>query len=288
VPSTWSIDLHFAKKEYAEKFPENPFISIAQHDRRIDRDFGYPIPYRCLYSANIANLFMAGRDISVTDEALGTTRVMKTIGMMGEVVGKAAAIAVKHNCTPRDVYHLYWSEMDTLLKLPGRARRGLDGTFDIRGAPPPPVDDTGGRDVGNGISLASLTGIVVDNTKAKLTGHWTSGANLDHVGADYQYARGAGAKAVFEFTVPADGRYEVRFATAPHENRASNTAYVVRNAAGQKRGTVNQKQPPTIANHWVSLGTYQFKANQPAAVEIDAANADGNVHIDAVNVVPAP
>jgi hypothetical protein len=87
VPSTWSIDLHYAKQEYAKKFPDNPFISIAEHDRRVDRTFGYPVPYRCLYSANLTNMFMAGRNISVTDHALGTVRVMKTIGMMGEVVG---------------------------------------------------------------------------------------------------------------------------------------------------------------------------------------------------------
>lgn len=283
VPSTWSIDLHFPKQEFAKKFPDNPFISIAEHDRRIDRQFGYPIPYRCLYSVNVSNMFMAGRNISVTDQALGTVRVMKTIGMMGEVVGKAASIAIRRNCSPRDVYHLYWSEMDALLKLPGRARRGADDTFDISGPAPAPVVD----DAGRGTPLASLKGIVIDNTHAKLTGRWTSGANLDHVGADYAYARGAGLKATFVITVPADGRYEVRFATAPHENRASNTAYVVRGADGEKAGTINQKQPPTIENRWVSLGVHRFTAGKPGAVEISAEKADGNVHIDAVQVLPA-
>ena len=144
VPSTWSIDLHFPKDEYAKKFPDNPFISYADHDRRVDRAYGYPIPYRCLYSVNVNNLFMAGRNISVTDHALGTVRVMKTIGMMGEVVGKAASIAVRRGCTPREVYTLYWQEMDQLLKLPGRARRLPDDTFDVSGPAPAPVDDSGG------------------------------------------------------------------------------------------------------------------------------------------------
>ena len=284
VPSTWSIDLHFGKEEYAKKFPDNPFISVAKHDNRIDKAYGYPIPYRCLYSVNVNNLFMAGRDISVTDEALGTVRVMKTIGMMGEVVGKAASVAIKHNATPRDVYHLYWSELDALMKLPGRARRGLDGTFDVSGAPPPPVDDSGGRDTGS--SMAALKGIVIDNKAAKLTGRWSSGGSLEHVGPDYQYGRGPGTKAVFEFNVPKDGRYEVRFATAPHEYRASNTAYSVRSAEGEKSGTIDQKKPATIAKQWVSLGVYRFYAGHPGAVEINAENANGNVHIDAVNVVP--
>jgi hypothetical protein len=60
---------------------------------------------------------MAGRCISVTHEALGTVRVMKTCGMMGEVVGKAASVAVKHGTTPRGVYENHWAEMDELLKL---------------------------------------------------------------------------------------------------------------------------------------------------------------------------
>lgn len=127
VPSTWSIDLHYPKQEYAKKFPDNPFISIAVHDNRVDRTYGYPIPYRCFYSKDVANLFMAGRCISVTHEALGTVRVMKTCGMMGEVVGKAASVAIRHGTTPRGVYETHWGEMDELLKLPGKARRTSPG-----------------------------------------------------------------------------------------------------------------------------------------------------------------
>ncbi len=284
VPSTWSIDLHFPKKEYAKKFPDNPFISIAEHDRRVDRTFGYPIPYRCLYSVNVPNLFMAGRNISVTDHALGTVRVMKTIGMMGEVVGKAAAIAIQNNCTPRDVYTFHWAKLDALLQLPGRARRGADNTFDLSGAVPGPVDDTGGR--GTGVALASLKGIVVDNKAAKLTGKWASAASLEHVGTDYVFARGEGRKASFEFSVPADGMYEVRFATAAHENRASNTTLTIRTADGNKSVTVDQQKAPPLDGRWVSLGKFRFAAGKPAAVEVDATNANGNVHLDAVQVLP--
>jgi hypothetical protein len=286
VPSTWSIDLHFPKEEYAKKFPDNPFISVAKFDARVDKQYGYPIPYRCLYSVNIANLFMAGRDISVTDEALGTTRVMKTIGMMGEVVGKAASIAVQRNCTPRDIYAKYWNELDGLLKLPGRARRAtLEAPFQISGGDLAPVDDTGGR--GSGVSPASLPGIIVDNRAARLTGDWTVGSSLEHIGPDYAYARGPGHTATFAFTVPADGRYEVRFATAPHGNLASNTALVVRHAGGATPVTVNQRQPAPIGGRWVSLGFFDFKAGQRAAVEVDATAADGDVHLDAVQILPA-
>lgn len=64
----------------------------------------YGIPYRCLYSKNIYNLFFAGRNISVTHMAMSSTRVMATCAVLGQAVGTAAAIAVKNNLSPRGVY----------------------------------------------------------------------------------------------------------------------------------------------------------------------------------------
>jgi hypothetical protein len=76
----------------------------------------YAIPYRCLYSRNIENLFMAGRNISVSHVALGTIRVMRTTGMMGEVVGMAASLCKKHGTTPRGVYENHLDELKTLMQ----------------------------------------------------------------------------------------------------------------------------------------------------------------------------
>jgi hypothetical protein len=58
---------------------------------------------------------MAGRNISVTHEALGTVRVMATTGMMGEIVGMAASICKKHGCEPRAVYAEYLGELQAML-----------------------------------------------------------------------------------------------------------------------------------------------------------------------------
>lgn len=63
----------------------------------------YGIPYRCLYSKNISNLFFAGRNISVTHAALSSTRVMGTCSLLGQAVGNAAAICVKNGILPRDI-----------------------------------------------------------------------------------------------------------------------------------------------------------------------------------------
>lgn len=64
----------------------------------------FGIPYRSLYSCNVENLFFAGRNISVTHAAMSSTRVMATCALLGQAVGTAAAIAVKHGLTPRGVY----------------------------------------------------------------------------------------------------------------------------------------------------------------------------------------
>jgi hypothetical protein len=124
VTSTWSIDLHYPEARNLAQFPGHAFRSIAKHHRIAP----YPVPYRCFYSRNIGNLFMAGRNISVTHVALGTVRVMQTCGMMGEVVGMAASLCAKHQCSPRDVYALHLAELKSLMARgvgaapPGRYR----------------------------------------------------------------------------------------------------------------------------------------------------------------------
>jgi hypothetical protein len=111
VTTTWTIDLHFPAPANTRFFPGQEFRSVAIHTKVKP----YPIPYRCLYSRNIANLFMAGRNISVTHVALGTIRVQKTTGMMGEVVGMATALAKKHDTMPRGVYQQHLDELKALM-----------------------------------------------------------------------------------------------------------------------------------------------------------------------------
>jgi hypothetical protein len=108
--TTWTIDLHHPLK--LEGFNEEPFLSGTE----MTEIRPYAVPYRCLYSRNIDNLFIAGRNISVTHVALGTVRVQRTTGMMGEVVGMAASLCKKYNVTPRKIYQKYLSDLKELFK----------------------------------------------------------------------------------------------------------------------------------------------------------------------------
>ena len=67
---------------------------------------------------------MAGRDISTTHVTLGSTRLMRTGAMMGEVVGMAASICKDKGTTPRGVYQKYLPELKALMKK-GAARTDI-------------------------------------------------------------------------------------------------------------------------------------------------------------------
>lgn len=63
----------------------------------------YDIPLRTMYSKNIKNLFMAGRNISASHVAFTSARVMATCAVIGQAVGTAAAQCVERGILPRDL-----------------------------------------------------------------------------------------------------------------------------------------------------------------------------------------
>ncbi len=285
VPTTWDQDLHYPKEQYAGKFPENPFISRAEFGKHTDRKNGYPVPYRTLYSKNIPNLFMAGRNISVDRWALGSTRVMRTCGMFGEVVGKAAWICVRHHTTPRGVYEQYLDLLKDLMSKPGAMRRDAlesDLYLPANAKVLPEV-------ASDSIDPAKLEGIVIDDEDAELTGTWSTGEGLKpYVGNHYSYTQQKGASARFAFAVKESGKYEVRVFWQPHENRAKTAPVTVLSAEGEKTFSVNQSKPAALPQGAHSLGVFSFKAGEEAAVIFRTEGSGGNVHLDAVQVLPAP
>jgi len=101
----WSIDLHPPKGIYSPGKPAifNGFPQI------------YSIPFRCLYSRNINNLMLAGRNISTTHVAFGSTRVMATCAIEGQAAGTAASLCRKYDVLPGDVYKEHISELQQQL-----------------------------------------------------------------------------------------------------------------------------------------------------------------------------
>jgi hypothetical protein len=89
----WAVDLHPADGIYSE------LSGCTQwHSKGV-----YGIPWRCYYSRNIKNLLLAGRIISATHVAFGSTRVMATCAAGGQAVGLAAALCDELGCLPADL-----------------------------------------------------------------------------------------------------------------------------------------------------------------------------------------
>ncbi len=112
----WSIDLHPGDGVFSEKPGCNQW-----HSKGI-----YQIPYRSLYSRNITNLFFAGRIISASHVAFGSTRVMATSAYLGQAVGNAAYLCLQKNCTPKELYTLnHITELQSYLGKAGHFIPGV-------------------------------------------------------------------------------------------------------------------------------------------------------------------
>ncbi|TKG94259.1 FAD-dependent oxidoreductase [Puteibacter caeruleilacunae] len=89
----WAMDLHPGDGVYSKH------SSCSQwHSKGV-----YSIPYRCLYSKDLDNLFIAGRIISATHVAYGSSRIMLTCAMTGQVAGMATDICLKNGYTTRQL-----------------------------------------------------------------------------------------------------------------------------------------------------------------------------------------
>lgn len=89
----WAVDLHPAEGIYSD-LPS----CVQWHSKGV-----YQIPYRCYISKDFDNLFFAGRIISATHVAFGSTRVMATNAHGGQAVGMAAALCCEYDLIPKQI-----------------------------------------------------------------------------------------------------------------------------------------------------------------------------------------
>ncbi|MEM9413194.1 MAG: FAD-dependent oxidoreductase, partial [Planctomycetota bacterium] len=101
----WMLDVHHPDGIFSKEGPFDFDVQVSPSS----------IPLRILYSRDIPNMFMAGRNVSVTHVTLGTARVQGTTGMMGQIVGTAAAMCVRRKTTPRGIYQSYIPELQQQL-----------------------------------------------------------------------------------------------------------------------------------------------------------------------------
>ncbi|CAM4141014.1 FAD-dependent oxidoreductase [Paenibacillus alkaliterrae] len=113
----WSIDLH----------PPQGMYSAESGSKHLYSDGIYHIPFRSIYSSNVRNMMFAGRDISATHVAFGTTRVMATCAVIGEAAGSGAALAVQKGITPRMLHRDYMQELQQIMLRQDASIIGIAG-----------------------------------------------------------------------------------------------------------------------------------------------------------------
>lgn len=244
------IDIHFTKAGPYDFITYAQFTAIAP----------YWIPFRCLYSTNVANLMMAGRCLSATHVGLGSPRVMNTCGQMGVATGMAAALCKKYSVNPRGVYQQHIPELQALLDI---------------------------------TQTASLTNVVTiidnaDTNRVQVTGAWQSStSNPGYYGTDYLHDlnSGKGTKRVrFTPDLPLAGDYRVYARWTASSNRATNTLFHIVHRGGTNTVAVNQQAED---GNWVPLGAFAFDQGNAGGVIVDNAGTSAYVIADAVAFVSA-
>ena len=140
------------------------------------------------------------------------------------------------------------------------------------------------------VKISDLAGIVIDDAQARKVGEWKiSQFAPGFIGEGYasDVGEGKGEKTItFQPEALNAGKYEVRLAYTALDNRASNVPVTIFSADGDKTIKINQKEPPPIDGHFVSLGQYNFEKNGAGFVLVSNEGANGDVIADAVQFIP--
>lgn len=140
-----------------------------------------------------------------------------------------------------------------------------------------------------GIDPKKLEGIVMDDTQAKVAGHWQeSGAAKAYIGDGYSHdgnARDGQSSLRFEPKLEKPGRFRLQLASPPNNNRATNAPVEVQHLGGVQKLKVDLRSPKAGEGvHWIDLG--EFECGNDTAITIGNVGADGYVVVDGVRWLP--
>ena len=149
---------------------------------------------------------------------------------------------------------------------------------------------SGGNSAPGPIDPKKLPGIVVDDAQAKKVGDWqhsTYSGKFVGMGYLHDRAEGKGAKTLtFLPELEHSGKYEVRLAYVPSDNRAANVPVTILHAGGETVVRVDQRKVPPIEERLVVLGQFEFEKGNQGYVLISNEGTQQHVIADAVQFIP--
>lgn len=230
----------------------------------------YPISYRslCPKKDECTNLLVPVC-VSASHIAYGSIRMEPVFMVLGQSAATAACLSIDEHVAVQDLPYEKLRERlltdDQVLAWTGPR-------------PTPPINPK------------MLSGIVIDDRDAELTGPWQRSTSVGGFVAqgylhDNNENKGA-MRAVLTPEIAEPGRYEVRLYYTPHGNRATNVPVTVEHADGETTVRVNQRTAPQ-SDHSDVLGTFRLTPDSPARIVISNAETDGYVIVDAIQLLPA-
>jgi hypothetical protein len=206
--------------------------------------------------------------MSASHIAYGSIRMEPVFMILGQSAATAAVFAIDGNLSVQQVPYV---------KL--RAQLLKDGQ----------VLEYAGPKSSRGVEAKKLKGIVLDDSEAKVTGHWQqSGAAKSFIGDGYRHdanAKDGQSSLRFEPKLTKPGKYRLQLASTPNTNRASNAAVEIQHAGGVEKLKIDLKSPKEAEGvFWIDLG--EFECANDTAITISNSGADGYVVVDGARWLP--
>jgi len=238
--------------------------------------YAYHIPYRSIVpkAEECANLLVPVA-LSCTHVAISSIRVEPTWMILGQSAGVAAAMTAKKNITVQALP--YPALRERLL-----AQKQVLDLQVIPAASAQPV-------VPNVVDPDKLPGIVLDDAKAELKGHWSRSTNFKpHIGAGYVHddKRADGKSiAIFRLKVPRTARYDIRLAYSAHETRATKVPITI--VSGKQKVEMFADQTKSLPQNSLfrSVGTVELSRDEETSITLSNTGTDGFVILDALQLV---
>jgi hypothetical protein len=206
--------------------------------------------------------------MSASHIAYGSIRMEPVFMILGQSAATAAVFAIDGNLSVQQVPYV---------KL--RAQLLKDGQ----------VLEYAGPKSSRGVEAKKLKGIVLDDSEAKVSGHWQqSGAAKSFIGDGYRHdanAKDGQSSLRFEPKLTKPGKYRLQLASTPNTNRASNAAVEIQHAGGVEKLKIDLKSPKEAEGvFWIDLG--EFECANDTAITISNSGADGYVVVDGARWLP--
>ena len=242
--------------------------------------YAYHVPLRSILPrpAQCDNLLVPVA-LSCTHVGISSLRIEGAWMVIGQAAGIAAALAADEDVP---VQKLAYPKLRERLLAQGQVLE---------------LPDVSELPASNGsVSKKTLSGIVLDDADATLSGPWLRSTNFKpFIDAGYRFCGtkdtpakdDAKTTATFRFQVPQTGSYQLLMAYSAHETRATNVPVTIVCGADTHTLEVDQTKSLPAGKRFRQIATVELQADMETVIQITNANTVGFVILDAIQLLPA-